>query len=226
MHEHQKMVLAFHEKFGLTINKIPNVPVNKDIALRINLNTEELKELFEALLNDLNVDVMSEPAIVPGLSRALIGIADACADLKYVVYGAATTWGLALAYEEKKVGAFGIQAKDRPTDYSIFMLATIVSKGMEANRRFIQACIKDKFGCAHPDFDEIKASLENMIEYTYAIERGAGINIDPIFEEVQRSNMSKLWEDGSVHRRPEDGKIMKPPTYSPADIPGVLKKQL
>jgi len=43
-------------------------------------------------------------------------------------------------------------------------------------------------------------------------------------EEVWRSNMSKVvWSGaGYVAMRREDGKIMKPPTYSPPDIRSVL----
>lgn len=48
-----------------------------------------------------------------------------------------------------------------------------------------------------------------------------GIDMEKVFDEVHRSNMSKVWEDGTIHRR-EDGKILKPPTYSPADIEKVL----
>jgi len=50
-----------------------------------------------------------------------------------------------------------------------------------------------------------------------------GIDSEAVFAEVHRSNMTKLWPDGTVHRR-EDGKVLKPPTYSPADIKGVLEK--
>ncbi len=34
---------------------------------------------------------------------------------------------------------------------------------------------------------------------------------------VHASNMSKLWPDGLVHYR-EDGKVLKPPTYTPPDL--------
>ena len=44
-----------------------------------------------------------------------------------------------------------------------------------------------------------------------------------VFEEVHRSNMSKLGKDGKPIRR-EDGKILKGPNYSPADIKKVLKE--
>ena len=38
------------------------------------------------------------------------------------------------------------------------------------------------------------------------------IPVAQVFDEIQRSNMTKLWPDGTVHRR-EDGKIMKPPGF-------------
>ncbi|HEY8191105.1 MAG TPA: nucleoside triphosphate pyrophosphohydrolase family protein [Alphaproteobacteria bacterium] len=42
------------------------------------------------------------------------------------------------------------------------------------------------------------------------------------FEEVQRSNMSKLGEDGKPIRRPEDGKILKGPNFTPPDLQAVV----
>ena len=45
------------------------------------------------------------------------------------------------------------------------------------------------------------------------------------FEEVQRSNMSKLGEDGKPIVRPEDGKILKGPNYFKPDISQFIKKE-
>lgn len=44
-----------------------------------------------------------------------------------------------------------------------------------------------------------------------------GIDGDEVFDAVHRSNMSKLGPDGKPIRR-EDGKILKPDTYKPADL--------
>lgn len=51
-----------------------------------------------------------------------------------------------------------------------------------------------------------------------------GIEIEPLFNEVHRSNMSKLWPDG-VHFN-ELGKVVKSPNYSPARIKELLQVQL
>lgn len=44
-----------------------------------------------------------------------------------------------------------------------------------------------------------------------------GIPETACFQEVHRSNMSKIWPDGTIHHR-EDGKVLKPPSYSRANL--------
>ncbi len=51
-----------------------------------------------------------------------------------------------------------------------------------------------------------------------------GIDMAPVVQEVHRSNMTKVWPDGTIRRR-EDGKIIKPPTYSPAAIDKIIEEQ-
>lgn len=50
----------------------------------------------------------------------------------------------------------------------------------------------------------------------YAAWKDAGL------AEVHRSNMSKVWSDGSVRKHP-NGKVMKPPSFTPPDLKGVLE---
>ena len=45
------------------------------------------------------------------------------------------------------------------------------------------------------------------------------------FTEVHRSNMSKINADGTIHRR-EDGKVLKPDTYSKADVSEIFNKDI
>ena len=49
-----------------------------------------------------------------------------------------------------------------------------------------------------------------------------GIDMEPIHEEIQRSNMSKFI-DGHLR---EDGKWVKGPSYSPADIKPIIEAQI
>lgn len=49
-----------------------------------------------------------------------------------------------------------------------------------------------------------------------------GIDIEPVFEEVHRSNMTKFI-DGAKR---EDGKWVKGPSYERADVASILRKQM
>jgi predicted HAD superfamily Cof-like phosphohydrolase len=49
-----------------------------------------------------------------------------------------------------------------------------------------------------------------------------GIPLDECMQEVHRSNMSKLGEDGLPITRAMDGKILKGPRYSPPDLNSII----
>jgi predicted HAD superfamily Cof-like phosphohydrolase len=53
------------------------------------------------------------------------------------------------------------------------------------------------------------------------IEHGMQDKIEEIFDEIQKSNLSKLGEDGKPIYR-NDGKVMKGPNYFKPDISKVL----
>ena len=40
-----------------------------------------------------------------------------------------------------------------------------------------------------------------------------GVKPKEIFDIVQTANMTKLWEDGKVHYRETDNKVIKPPSW-------------
>jgi len=68
-------------------------------------------------------------------------------------------------------------------------------------------------------------SLVNGIVYVaYGAAIVYGIDLDAVFAEVHRSNMTKLDADGRVIYR-EDGKVLKSDRYTPPDIAGVLSRQ-
>jgi predicted HAD superfamily Cof-like phosphohydrolase len=56
------------------------------------------------------------------------------------------------------------------------------------------------------------------------LKHGLQSKIEEVFEEIQRSNMSKLGKDGKPIRR-EDGKILKGPGYSKPDIHKILENE-
>ena len=72
-------VKFFMETYNQEVKKIPSLPDQKTLELRINLIKEELKELEEAI-NEKN----------------LLEIADALTDILYVTYGAGHAFGINL----------------------------------------------------------------------------------------------------------------------------------
>ncbi len=96
------------------------------------------------------------------------------------------------------------------------------------------------------DIIELADAIADLLYVTYGAALAFGIPINPVFDEVHRSNMSKLWSNeeianldeqdaegfrvGSVERvgehacvvYREDGKVMKSPSYEPPDLAPIL----
>ena len=62
------------------------------------------------------------------------------------------------------------------------------------------------------NFLEIADALTDILYVTYGAGHAFGIDLDKCFDEVQRSNMSKLGSDGKPIYN-EQGKVMKGPNY-------------
>ena len=72
------------------------------------------------------------------------------------------------------------------------------------------------------DLKEAADALTDILYVTYGAGHAFGINLDKCFDEVQRSNMSKLDEDGKPIYN-EFGKVMKGPKYFKPDLTKFLK---
>jgi predicted HAD superfamily Cof-like phosphohydrolase len=83
MTETLKMVQEFHETFGHPVLASPIIPDEKRCVLRMNLLTEELKELQKAIYE-----------------KDIVGAADALCDLQYVLNGAILEFGLGASFGE------------------------------------------------------------------------------------------------------------------------------
>ena len=88
----------------------------------------------------------------------------------------------------------------------------------EENKEYLDA-MKNK------DLIELADALGDMLYILCGtiITHGMQDVIDKVFEEIQRSNMSKLGSDGKPIYR-EDGKVLKGPNYFKPDISKVLKQ--
>jgi len=74
------------------------------------------------------------------------------------------------------------------------------------------------------DIVEIADALGDMLYILCGtiLEHGLQHKIEEVFDEIQRSNMSKLGEDGKPIYR-EDGKVMKGPNYFKPNFSTILK---
>jgi predicted HAD superfamily Cof-like phosphohydrolase len=86
----------------------------------------------------------------------------------------------------------------------------------EENLEYFEACEKK-------DLVEIADALGDQLYILCGtiLKHGLQHKIEEVFDEIQRSNMSKLGEDGEPIIRP-DGKIMKSKLYEKPNISGIL----
>lgn len=88
----------------------------------------------------------------------------------------------------------------------------------EENEEYLEAAQNN-------DLVEVADALGDMLYILCGtiLEHGLQHKIEEVFNEIQRSNMSKLGEYGKPIYR-EDGKVMKGPNYFKPNIEAILKK--
>ena len=72
------------------------------------------------------------------------------------------------------------------------------------------------------DLKEAVDALTDILYVTYGAGHAFGVNLDKCFDEVQRSNMSKLGKDGKPIYN-QAGKVMKGPNYFAPDLNKFLR---
>ena len=111
--------------------------------------------------------------------------------------------------------SFGQEVKSKPefpSDDTVKLRIELISEELQ---ELVDACDAN-------NIIEVADALTDIIYVTYGAAHSFGIPIDECFKEVQRSNMSKLGEDGKPIYR-EDGKVMKGPNYSVPNLKNVLQ---
>ncbi len=73
---------------------------------------------------------------------------------------------------------------------------------------------------AQGDTVAVAKEMADLLYVVYGTAVSCGIDLEPVFQEVHRSNMSKV---GGYKR--EDGKWVKPASYSPANLKPILDRQ-
>ena len=95
----------------------------------------------------------------------------------------------------------------------------------EATRQLRMRLIQEEFdelkdAMATEDLAGVAKELADLLYVVYGTALAYGMDMEPVFREVHRSNMSKV---GGYKRA--DGKWVKPPTYSPAQVEPLLAAQ-
>ncbi|MGS2763611.1 pyrophosphohydrolase domain-containing protein [Sinomicrobium sp. M5D2P9] len=115
--------------------------------------------------------------------------------------------------------AFGLGIADTPlADIGKAKIGLRFNLMAEENEEYLEAAKNE-------DLVEVADALGDMLYILCGtiLEHGMQYKIEEVFEEIQRSNMSKLGEDGKPIYR-EDGKVMKGPNYFSPDIAKVLEE--
>ena len=113
-------------------------------------------------------------------------------------------WSFQSAYESTR--------NSKPTLLSAVDYSLRYRLGNEELSEYLDACKNN-------DLVEVTDALADQLYILLGtmVAHGMGDIIEDVFDEVHRSNMSKLGEDGKPIYR-EDGKVLKGPNFSPPNI--------
>lgn len=123
-----------------------------------------------------------------------------------------------LDYVEKFHDTFGI-----PNEYS--PIATINKNLIDLRFRLMAEENEEYFEAAKTgNLVEVADALGDMMYILCGtiLSHGMQYKIEEVFEEIQRSNMSKLGEDGRPIYR-DDGKVLKGPYYFKPNIKNIIE---
>ena len=114
----------------------------------------------------------------------------------------------------EKVGlfmkTFGQEVKNKPglsSDKINNLRISLINEELEE----LKQAMKNK------DLKETVDALTDILYVTYGAGHAFGVNLDKCFDEVQKSNMSKLGEDGKPIYN-DKGKVLKGPNYFKPDL--------
>jgi len=181
----QEAVRDFHATFDNTIGDTSAI---RDGRLRWRLIDEERNEVIAAIEK-----------------RDLALLGGEIADLLYVIYGSAVSFGILLPDISLSRRASSIALRDPRTQ---------ISRINRSTDRALRAIYSD-------DIKRARRALTAVLIAIARVEADCGLDLDGFFAEVHRANMDKI----GGKRRP-DGKRLKPANWRPPDLAGTLVAQL
>ena len=106
---------------------------------------------------------------------------------------------------KKFMETFGQEVKTKaefPSDKIVKLRHNLIKEELDE----FEKALKDK------NLKEVADALADILYVTYGAGHAFGIDLDKCFDEVQRSNMSKLGKNGKPIYN-DQGKVMKGPNY-------------
>ena len=113
------------------------------------------------------------------------------------------------------MSTFGQEVKTKP-DFPDEKIQKLRIDLIEEELNELKDAIKNK------DIKEVADALTDILYVTYGAGHAFGIDLDSCFDEVQKSNMSKLGKDGKPIYN-EHGKVLKGPDYFKPNLEKFLK---
>ena len=116
---------------------------------------------------------------------------------------------------KKFMEVFGQEVKTKaefPSEKIIKLRYNLIKEELDE----FEEALKDR------NLKEVADALTDILYVTYGAGHAFGIDLDKCFDEVQRSNMSKLDEHGKPIYN-EHGKVMKGPKYFQPDLGKFIK---
>lgn len=133
-----------------------------------------------------------------------VKIADACADTRFVAFGSGVTYGLELEQEP-----FALEMDLTPTAFTILALVGRLGVEMEWGSLI-----------------DIREYLDGILCVINEVARVYSIPLDECFEEVHRSNMSKLWTDEEIIDRSKGTQTREIGEYSVLWVDGASAQRV
>ena len=116
---------------------------------------------------------------------------------------------------KKFMEVFGQEVKTKaefPSEKIIKLRYNLIKEELDE----FEEALKDK------NLKEVADALTDILYVSYGAGHAFGIDLDKCFDEVQRSNISKLGEDGKPIYN-EHGKVMKGPKYFKPNLGKFIK---
>lgn len=186
-------------------------------GLTVNDAPTDARE-WAKLRHDLHIEEFSELRE----AKNRVETADALGDLRYVLLGTAVTFGV-IPEPARLSGLSNIQA---------------------TFNHLHDALILVRSDCARGEHSMLPHSIGLSLAHIDRLAEWFAIPLDACFQEIHRSNLSKLWHEdefraavgrGGTHNdhtflpvgdkyvcKRADGKAVKPSSYSPADLASIL----